>query len=277
MKIFLTGVTGTLGSALARILEPEHRLSAPDEVELDLLGAEKIEDTLHDVRPEFIVHCAAMTNVDTCETDPLTAERVNHFATRVLSACARDLQIPMIYVSTDYVFDGEKGDYVEHDRTNPIQVYGETKLRGEMAVMETLLEHYIVRTSWIFGPGGTGFLSNLVEHAKKGPLQLVTDQTTCPTYAPDLAEALKAFVDKTPPFGIYHAAGARGTTPYDFGKRTLELGGVDQTVEPIESSSLVRPAKRPGNTVLHCGKLEQTLGISLPDWEDALRRFLLGR
>ena len=275
MKIFLTGVTGTLGGAVNLEFRDDHELIAPPEEEFDLSLTDSIEERVKGARPDLILHCAALTSVDRCETDPLLAERINHFATRVLAGCARDLGIPMIYISTDYVFDGEAGDYSEEDPTNPINVYGETKLRGEMAVRTTLSEHHIIRTSWVYGPGGQGFLSNLVEHARKGPLRLVTDQTTCPTYAPDLAKALRALIEGTPPFGLYHSAGSKGTTPYLFGKRTLELAGIDQVAEPIESRSLARPARRPRNTVLNCGKLKRTLGVKLPNWEDSLKRFLL--
>jgi dTDP-4-dehydrorhamnose reductase len=274
MKIFLTGVTGTLGGAVKGEFGSTYELIAPPEEEFDLTFTESIEERVDDARPDLILHCAALTNVDRCETEPLLAEGINHLATRVLAGCARDLRIPMIYISTDYVFDGERGGYSEDDPTNPINIYGETKLRGEMAVRATLKEHYIIRTSWVFGHGGQGFLSNLVEHAKKGPLKLVTDQTTCPTYAPDLAKVLRAVVEHTPPFGLYHAAGSKGTTPYLFGKRTLEIARVDGTIDPIETGSLTRPARRPRNTVLDCGRLKRILGIELPDWENALERFL---
>ncbi len=275
MRILVTGANGTLGSALIEVLSSKHEVVGLTRKDLDLELFEQTIPKVTGISPDLIIHTAAYTDVDGCEKQPDKAYRINWLGTLFLSQAALNLDIPIVYISTDYVFDGEKGNYLEHDHVNPIQVYGRSKLYGELAVLQNAPKHYIVRTSWVYGPRGRNFFSKLPILARENSyLRVVNDQVNCPTYSYDLAEMLSKFIELKPPFGIYHITGRGATTPFEFTKFFVETAGLDTNLQPVKSESFKRPARRPKNTTLKNFALEMGLGLSMPHWKDGVRRFV---
>jgi len=273
VKILVTGASGTLGSALCEILKEKYQVLPLKRADLELSRSAEIIPVVTSLKPEIIIHTAAITDVDSCEENPGEAYTVNWLATMFLSRAAAELDATLLYISTDYVFDGERGNYMEHDPVNPIQVYGKSKLYGEIAVKENAEKHYIIRTSWVYGPGGRNFLSRLPGFPAGSELKVVADQTNKPTYSLDLAAMISRFIDLNPPWGIYHVTGSGETTPYGFASLVNELFGKEFELRPVSRKEFKRPARRPVNTTLSNFALERGLGLKMPDWQDGLRRF----
>ena len=189
---------------------------------------------------------------------------------------ARDAGLGFVHVSTDFVFDGAKATaYVETDPTNPLSVYGASKLAGERAVAEACPEALIVRTAWVFGPAGENFPVTILRAARSHPaLQVVTDEVGSPTYTVDLAAGLLA-LSGAGASGLYHLVGSGSCTRYDLALETLRLAGLDVPIKPVASTAFQTRAARPANSVLDCSKAA-ALGVVMPDWRDALARFVGG-
>ncbi len=269
--ILLTGGTGCLGRALRPLLGSD--LWAPTRAELDLERVSEIEPKVLERAPEAIVHLAAWTDVDGCEREPERARRVNWLATKALASAAVKLNALFLYISTDYVFDGVKGEYREHDEPNPVQVYGLTKLWGEREALR-VPRSYAIRVSWVFGPGGKSFLSKFHLLAKEGkPVKAIADQSSAPTYAPFLAQELLVFLEEGLPYGLWHLAGSEEASYYQFvreGMRALGLG----EPEPILASQVRRPARRPRRSFLISQAYKDFTGREVPGWREGLRHFL---
>lgn len=295
MKIFLTGAGGMLGMDLAKTLQNETLLgvglTSPTELSIpfqtmDLSDRARTLATVQSFRPEVILHTAAMTQVDQCETDHDQAIKSNVEVTRYLVEAANSVGALLIYFSTDYVFNGRKeGPYLEDDWPEPISFYGKTKLLGERAITDACHRYYIFRISWLFGRHGRSFPESILAAAEKSKeLKVVADQKGRPTYSKDLATALKDFMvqrgtSKHPAENqIYHLSNTGVTSWFEYAKLILKLSGKEGlSVVPISSQELNRPAQRPLNGVLSLEKSRTILGLELRPWEDALKDFLQER
>ncbi|MCX8053071.1 MAG: dTDP-4-dehydrorhamnose reductase [Armatimonadetes bacterium] len=299
MRIIVTGACGMLGRLVCSALEPKHHVIPTDVLEgcerLDIIDTTQVFDTISRFRPEMVIHCAAMTDVDGCERDPDRAYLVNAVGTWNLACACASIDCTIAYVSTDYVFDGEKGaPYTEFDQPNPIGVYGASKLAGEAAVKELCRKHYIVRTSWVFAPHGKNFALTIINAAenriraatsppthlspKEGksiePLRVVADQIGSPTYAKDLAEFLVSLVG-SPLYGTYHYTNAGSCSWHEFASTIIETAGMTQIgVVPIKSEEWPTPTRRPKYSVLRHYRLELLGRDSARPWQDAVREFV---
>jgi len=221
-----------------------------------------------------LVNAAAYTNVERAEDDAETAYRVNEHGPRLLALAARDAGVRFVHVSTDFVFDGMKdGAYTEQDAPAPLSVYGASKLAGELAVAGAMPDALIVRTAWVFGPAGANFPTKVLELASRLPaLTVVTDEHGSPTYTPDLAAGIVDLIDAGAS-GLYHLVGSGSCSRYELAHEILRLAGIDIPVEPVTSDAFPTKAARPANSVLDCSKAA-ALGVVMPEWRDALARFI---
>lgn len=273
MRIVITGATGQVGRALQKVLA-DQGLNVLNTPRFDVANPATVQQ-LSELSPELVIHCAAMTNVDGCAKDPDTAFKVNAFgAQNVAHACLR-CNAEMVYLSTNEVFDGRSDrPYREEDRTNPINPYGSSKRTGEqMAARYLKTGLYIVRTAWVFSPGGHNFPAKIIAAADAGkPLRVVADEVGNPTYAPDLAEAIAQLIE-TRTYGIYHLTNAGYCSRYDFAKEILGLSGRGHVpIEPITLADFQRPSMVPPFTPLANTKGTE-LGIELRPWQAALKAY----
>ena len=276
-KIIVTGSNGGLGSELCRQLD---EISPGSVIPFsrgvaDLAKASDLEKALEKIgNADVIIHSAAMTDVDGCEKDAETAGAINFLATQAIAMTAKKMGIRAVYISTDYVFDGEKeSPYVEDDKTNPLNVYGRTKLEGEKAVVK-VEKSLIVRTSWLYGKTGKNFVKTMLALGEKGgALKVVDDQVGAPTYYPDLAAAIINAVEKEVS-GVLHIANSGYCSWYEFAKAIFEEKRMDVDLLPVPSLEFPRPARRPANSRLNCGRYAGIAGKPLRDWRDALKEYL---
>jgi dTDP-4-dehydrorhamnose reductase len=269
MRIAVTGAKGQLGTALQHQLAQDTLLLL-DLPECDITNAAQIRDTLVSFAPDVVIHPAAMTNVDACEADPDAAYRTNALGSQNVALACRECSAAMVYISTDHVFDGSKGaPYYEWDAPNPLNVYARSKLAGEWATQTLAPRFYVVRTAWLYTPGGRNFVQSVIRLAKeKGALTMVTDEVGSPTYAPDLAAALAQLI-QTEFYGIYHFTDRGVCSRYDWAREILRLAGL-QDVPVTPSQDYVRAARVPKHVELHnfCGA--QQLGLTFRPWQEAL-------
>lgn len=276
MRVLVTGARGMLGAELCAMLAPRHEVAAFDLAEADLTRPEAVA-AIAARRPEAVVHCAAMANVDGCERDPDAAYAANGLGTRHVALACQRLDVPLLYVSTDFVFDGAKREpYYEWDAPNPLGHYGRSKLAGEQAVRELLSRFFIVRTSWLFGQHGKNFVSGILAKARAdGTVRVVNDQTGSPTYARDLSAAMIRLIE-SPYYGAYHLTNAGSCTWHAFAAEAVRIAGVRADVVPITSAEYPTPTRRPAYSVLRNFCWERTFGATLRPWQDALREHLSG-
>jgi dTDP-4-dehydrorhamnose reductase len=266
-----------LGRDLTAHLGARHQVVPADLPEVDITDLDLVQRTFDSTKPEVVIHTAAFTSVDDCEHRPDFAFQVNAEGTRNVAVACRQASLPMLYLSTDYVFDGQKPTpYGEDDRPNPLNVYGRSKLQGERHVTELLEAAWIVRTSWLFGPLGKNFVRTILQRAQRGEsLRVVDDQVGAPTYTMDLAEKLEQIVVRGSP-GIYHVTNRGYCSWFEFAQEILRRAALSHIrVFAIPTSASDRPAPRPRNSRLAHKRLEsEGLGL-LPAWQDALTRYLL--
>ena len=276
MDVLVTGAGGQLGRALLRAA-PDRAVGL-DHARMPVEDAGAVAAALAEHRPRWVVHCAAWTAVDACEGDPERAMRVNGEGTANVAAACAASGAGLVYVSTDFVFDGRASEPYDVDApTNPLSWYGRSKLAGEEAVLRHRRpDFYVVRTSWVFGPQGRNFPAAILAKARAGgDLRVVADQTGSPTLTTDLAAALLDLLDARPEAGVYHAANTGRCSWYGFARRVLAAAGLEGVrVERITSEELDLPAARPAWSVLDCGRLAAVRGRALPEWEDAVARYL---
>lgn len=281
MRVLVTGADGMLGFALRESRPAEVELLATDLATLDVTDAGAVERQVQALAPDAVLNAAAFTDVDGCETREELALSVNGAGAGHLAAACERAAIPLLHVSTDYVFDGRlpaPGQYAEHDATNPLSAYGRTKLAGERAVAAATPRHWIVRTQWLYGAGGRNFVETMLRLGAERPrLTVVDDQVGCPTSTHDLAPLLWEVLLRRPAFGIYHAANAGQCSWYGFARAIFERAGLGVEVAPIDTATLGRPAPRPARSVLNTSKLRAALGVQIAPWEDALQRYLQRR
>ena len=278
MRLLVTGARGLVGRAVG-----EHGRHSGDEVlsyehkDLDITDRALVRQTILDNRPDVVINCAAWTNVDACESDPKRAFTANAAGPENLASACKEAECVFITISTDYVFDGKKPDfYTQLDEPNPQSVYAASKLEGERLSRATYGRSIVVRTGYIFGTGGTNFLSTVVERIRKGEkLKTINDAYGTPTYVRDLAERLRQLAEKDVP-GIYHVVNSGpGVNFEQFTRRVVALiGNREVVVEAVSADALNRPAKRPYNSRLRC-LLTEKIGLPpLRDWEAALEEFV---
>jgi dTDP-4-dehydrorhamnose reductase len=272
MRIFITGHRGQLGKELSSRLPEATGVDLP---EVDITDPSSIGAVMESARPDMVIHCAAMTNVDGAARDPALAESVNGLGTENVARAAARVDAALVYVSTNEVFDGTKTEpYLETDVANPINAYGRSKLLGETAAARATSRLYIARTSWVAAEGGRNFIHRIQQLADEhGRLKVVTDEVANPTFADDLAAAIIRLIE-TGKYGTYHLTNAGYCSRFDYARRILELSGRGHIpVEPITLAEFNRPSMPPKFSPL-ANTAAAALGITLPTWEDALRRFL---
>lgn len=276
MRILITGAKGQLGYHLKQALR-DHELFLADIGNLDIVNASAVERVFRDFQPELVIHGAAYTAVDRAEDEVAKAYAVNRDGTANLAEGAERLNIPMLMISTDYVFDGRaQRPYRETTKPKPASVYGASKLAGEEVVKKLCPKHWIVRTAWLYGGSGEhrNFVRTILEVARKEKiLNVVNDQIGSPTYAGDLAQAISQMIAKKLPFGIWHIANTGEASWYDFAKEILKLTKLSNRLKPTKSKELKRKAPRPAFSVLSVAKATK-YGIMLRPWQQALADFL---
>ena len=275
MKVFVTGGAGQLGYDLIRELNSRgyNDVFAPTKEELDITDTKKVEEVITDYKPDVIYHCAAYTAVDKAEENKELCYNINVNGTKNIVEAAKKLGSKVVYISTDYVFDGEKeGLYVPNDLTEPVNYYGLTKLGGEKEVSK--LDNYlIVRISWIFGINGNNFVKTMLKLSEsRNEINVVSDQVGSPTYTKDLSRLLVDMVENDK-IGIFHATNEEFCSWYEFAKYIFEVNGVEIKVNPILTKDYVTVAKRPLNSKMSKDKLEEEGLERLPSWKDATERY----
>ncbi len=274
MRIVLTGHKGQLGCALLPLLAG-HEVAGVDLPEHDITDRGALRAVIRDFRPDLILHPAAMTDVDGCARDPELAYRVNGMGTQNVALAAAEVGAEMLYVSTNEVFDGQATEpYHEWAPRNPINAYGRSKLAGEWYVQNLLTRFYIVRTAWLYAPGGRNFPHRILQLAdERGSLKVVADEVGNPTYVVDLAHAIAALIE-THAYGIYHAVNAGAASRYDFAREILRLSGRESIpVEPLALAEFPRASTPPPYAPL-ANNAAAALGITFRSWQAALAEFL---
>ncbi len=288
MKILVFGSSGMLGRDLLGMLDQKNFfVTGIDRERLDLRNQDMIRPVLEDDMPDMVVNCAAYTNVDLAEKERDLALKINRDAPLKLASVCSEMEIPLLHISTDYVFNGNTDtSYRETDQTEPVNFYGYSKLLGELAVKSALCEHLILRTSWLYGRHGKNFVKTVLELARKrDELRIVSDQFGSPTWTKDLAGAIVKLVEfvgsdrKKVRWGIYHYSGKGETSWYGFACKIVEYARKYEKlfvsrIVPIKSSQYSTPARRPGRSVLNCEKISSNFGIHPGPWELSLKRMI---
>jgi len=274
MKILITGAKGMLAYALIKTLRPKNKLILTDLDNMDITKPKEIIDFFNKTKPELVIHTAAYTDVDGAETNNALAIKINRDGAGNIARAAKRLDIPIVYISTDYVFGGKKNKpYLENDRTRPLSVYGLSKSAGEKEIRKINAKHYLVRSAWLYGPQGKNFVLTVLRLAGELPgLKIVNDQKGCPTYTLDLAGAIKKLII-TEKFGTYHITNSSSCTWFQFAKEILKIKKIKKKIIPITSKELSRPAPRPKYSVLD-NKKARRLGLKLRPWQKALKDYL---
>lgn len=269
MKVLITGAGGQLGRALQTVLTG-HEVIALAHAQLDVTRFEDTRRGLAAHRPDIVINAAAYIDVDGAESDHAGAYRLNAVAPRNLSVASYELGVPLVHVSTDYVFDG-LGDrpYHEFDQTNPLSIYGKSKLAGEQTAVAHNPRHYIVRTSWLYHTEGKNFPKAMLAQSQRAEVRVVCDQYGSPTYAPHLAEAIARLME-TGAYGTYHLAGNGAASRFEMTRKLYQFLGIETVALPAATADFPRPAPRPRYSVL---TTVQEPEIILPPWEEGLAEF----
>lgn len=277
MKVLVTGVKGQLGFDVVKELEKRgHTAIGTDVDSMDITDAEKVREVITAALPDAVIHCAAYTAVDAAEDNVELCRRINADGTRNIAQVCKALDIKMIYISTDYVFDGEGTQFWNpDDERHPLNVYGQTKYEGELAVESLLEKYYIVRIAWVFGVNGKNFIKTMLNLGKnRDHLTVVCDQVGSPTYTYDLSRLLVDMAE-TDKYGRYHATNEGLCSWYEFACEIFKQAGYDHvTVSPVSSAEYPAKAKRPSNSRMNKDKLAENGFEKLPTWQDALQRYL---
>ena len=276
MKVLVTGSAGQLGSDLVTILSQEgYEVYGFDRNQMDITNIENVRRIIEDVKPDVVVHAAAYTNVDLAESERDQAFLVNAIGTRNIAIFAERVSAKLVYISTDYVFNGMAESPInEFTPTDPINVYGQSKLAGEQFVRDFHNQFFIVRTSWVFGLHGNNFVKTMLKQAKtKEKITVVADQIGSPTYTVDLSKMIVELI-RTEKYGIYHISNSGKCSWYEFAKAIYDEAGIHVHVVPCTSKEYPRPAKRPAFSVLDHMNLRLN-GFHEPrNWKDALHDFI---
>lgn len=276
MKVLVTGVKGQLGHDVVNELEKRgHQAVGVDIEEMDITDEASVNQVIRENLPEAVIHCAAYTAVDAAEDNVELCRRVNGDGTRNIAKVCRDLDIKMMYISTDYVFNGQgTRPWEPYDHREPLNVYGQTKCEGELAVEENLEKYFIVRIAWVFGVNGKNFIKTMLNLGKtRDTLTVVADQIGSPTYTYDLSRLLVDMIE-TDKYGRYHATNEGLCSWYEFACEIFRQAGMKVNVLPVESKDYPAKATRPMNSRMSKEKLTENGFKLLPPWQDALSRYL---
>ena len=276
IKVLVTGANGQLGHDVIKNLNEIGIESLGIDIsDLDLTDKNKVQEYITNYNPDVIVHCAAYTAVDQSEDEKELCYRVNVEGTRNIAEAAKAIDSKLVYISTDYVFSG-KGEepHLEDEITDPINYYGYTKEQGEKIIIDSLDKYFIIRTSWVYGANGNNFVNTMLKLSKtKDELNVVSDQIGAPTYTKDLAQLIVDLI-QTKHYGVSHGVNEGYCSWYEFAKAIFEKSNIDIKVNPIPTSEYITKAKRPLNSRMSKANLDK-IGLNrLPDWEDALDRYL---
>lgn len=276
-RVLVLGGSGLLGRSFLAHRPAELTILAPLIDELPLEDRSGLARCLREEAVDLVVCMAAWTAVDDCEKDPDLAFRVNGILPGRLAGMVERMQLPFVFVSTDYVFDGASGrPYLEHDPAHPLGVYGRSKWYGECAVREACSRYRIVRTAGLYGEGGPNFVDAIRKRLETGACEVVTDEVNSPTWVDDLAPALWT-IALGEENGTWHLTASGGASRFDQARRIAELSGHDpERIRPTTHAVLMRPAPRPKYSILNCQASREVFGLALPSWDDALRRYLAG-
>jgi dTDP-4-dehydrorhamnose reductase len=279
INLLVTGSSGQLGQCLKQLL-----LSATDiscyfaaREDLDITNGDEIQRFFSEHNFDYCINTAAYTNVEKAESEQKEAFLINAEGANSLAKACKKHNVVLLHISTDYVFDGmAKTPYQEQDRTNPLNVYGASKLKGEQHIGDTWNKHFIIRTSWLYSQYGHNFLNSMLEFAKqKKALTITTQQKGTPTNANDLAQVLVTIIKTgNARYGVYHFSNQGEATWYDFAKAIFKATGEIDTVNLAKTEHYATFAKRPAYSVLNCNKLKDTLGITYRNWEDSLKQII---
>ena len=276
MKVLVTGVNGQLGYDVVKRLQLQNiECLGVDIGDFDITEKDQVNKAVSEYMPDVVVHCAAYTAVDRAEDERELCHKINVTGTQNIADACRTVDAKMVYISTDYVFDGEgEKPFEVTDKPNPINYYGQTKYEGELAVQSTLQKYFIVRISWVFGINGNNFVKTMLRLGKeRDQISVVVDQIGSPTYTYDLAKLLVEMI-KTDKYGIYHATNEGYCSWYEFACEIFKQAGINTKVVPIKTEDYPTKAKRPKNSRLSKDTLCEFK--KLPKWEEALADFLKG-
>ncbi len=282
MKIVITGTTGRLGAALARVYQERGwEILRLDRKTVDLEHRESLIRWLGDHDFDVLINPAAVTSLEKCEDEPVLAHQVNAEAPQCMAAACRAKQAAMIHVSTDYVFDGETPEpCTESDPAHPVNVYGRTKLAGERLVLETYPKAWVARVSWLFGPDYPSFVETILgRHARGEPLAAIADKQSVPSYVDDIAEAFVRLLDLRESGGVVHVCNGGSASWHTYGREVMRLSGGDPgMVAPLRLEEMTSfRARRPVHTAMTNDKLAQLTGLRMRPWQEALADYLSSR
>ena len=287
MKVLITGISGMLGVDLYQTFREDYDVLGVDTRDfpappfppinkIDITDFKATKELFYRLAPHLVIHSAAYTDVDGCQENPDKAYKVNALGTRNITLICQRLDIPLLYMSTDFVFRGDrKTPYTEFDEPNPINIYGKSKLAGENYIESFLSRYFIVRASWLYGRWGKNFVATILKLAReKSTLKVVNDQVGSPTYTKDLSQQIKRLM-ATELYGVYHITNWGRCSWYEFTKEILKLAGIKGVkVIPITSEELAHPAPRPKFSVLENCCLRLSLGNGMRNWNEALKDYL---
>ncbi len=275
-RVLVTGASGILGRQLQARCPQGWTVLPFARSELDITDRQRVREVIAAAKPDAVVHAAAMTRVDDCEKEVDHTFRVNWIGTQNVAEAAAAVDAHMVHLSTDYVFDGTKvGPYLEEDPTGPLSVYGRSKLFAERAVQSSCRRWAVLRTQWVYGPGGTNFVDTMRRLGGEGKsLQVVDDQHGCPTFAGHLADGIYRVLDEDPGSGIYHLSGGGATTWFQFAREIFRQTSLEVEVSPCSTEQFPRPAPRPANGVMRNYRLELSIGDPMPAWQKGLEEYL---
>jgi len=279
LNILVTGCNGQLGKEISNIspMYSDYHYIFTDIDELDITNYEALENFFSHTKIDCIINCAAYTAVDKAETDTKAASLLNTLAVKYLSIFSEKYDSLLIHISTDYVFDGKNyKPYIESDKTNPLSVYGKTKLSGENQIISCATKAVIIRTSWLYSSYGSNFVKSIIKYAKEQKkLNIVFDQIGTPTYARDLAKAILDIITqikhKKNSVEIYHYSNQGVISWYDFAKAIIEISNINCSVNPIETKDYPTPAPRPYYSILNKNKIKNHYNINIPYWKNSLK------
>ncbi len=278
MRVLVTGSAGMLGFALRESCPSGVTMLDADLPGIDISDGESVARAFREAKPDAVINGAAFTNVDLCETQESAATAVNGTGAGLVADACSTAGIPLLHVSTDYVFDGTipaPGEYSEEDATGPLSAYGRSKLVGEQLVRERCPRHWIVRTQWLYGSHGRNFVDTMLKLAsEKSELAVVDDQVGSPTCTHDLAPVLWLMLGLAPQHGTYHASNAGSCSWHDFAAEIFRQSGSSVRLKRQSTAQLARPAPRPARSVLSNTRLRDALGTGLPSWQEGLARYL---
>ena len=276
MKVFVTGVKGQLGYDVMNELEKQGLEGIGVDIdEMDITDADQVNKVIKEAAPDAVIHCAAYTAVDAAEDNEEICRKVNAQGTENIAKVCEELDIKMMYISTDYVFNGQgERPWEPDDEREPLNVYGQTKYEGELAIEEHVKKFFTVRIAWVFGVNGKNFIKTMLNFGKTHDhLTVVDDQTGSPTYTYDLARLLVDMI-QTDKYGRYHATNEGICTWYEFACEIFKQAGMNVSVAPVSSDEYPAKAKRPSNSRMDKSKLTANGFTPLPTWQDALSRYL---